>query len=547
MTVAIAVFILATVGYLLFVAGLSTRPPPALASAGAITHFYVFVVPALNEQLVIRNTLDSLLALPAHNTFTIVVDDASTDHTAEIVQSYPMERVLLVHRTPPEARQGKGAALNAAYRVVFERFSTSVDRVVLCVVDADGRLEPNVLDHVEPLFSDPRVGAVQLLVRILNRQRWLTRFQDFEFVSFSSLVQRGRQHLGSVGLGGNGQFVRLSALRSLGDSPWSDCLTEDLDLGLRLAMLGWNNRFTAATAVSQQGVVNLRLLWRQRTRWLQGHLQCWRLTPALVRSDLPSRTVLDLFWYLAAPVVLLVASVLYTGALAATLIAASHSSPTVHASFHTAALLCIWYVFAFGPTKLLATLNRHQPRDVSAGRALVLAHLLVIYNYVWYAAAWRALARMACRRQGWTKTTRIVEISSTVVPLPAVSSVIEPQLDQALIAAPPPRRDLAIPERPAAYQRPEAQGTGTGTGEPFRHRRFRPKGRRSRSPDRSSPRTRPGAWNASPALRISPHLAAERRARRRRRRTLIGSIVVLIVVNLVVGGGYAVLRLTTSS
>ncbi|MGH2968452.1 MAG: hypothetical protein ACRDK0_05240 [Solirubrobacteraceae bacterium] len=48
-------------------------------------------------------------------------------------------------------------------------------------------------------------------------------------MGFSRLVQAGRDPLGSVGLGGNGQFVRLSALQDMGDSPWSRCLTEDLD------------------------------------------------------------------------------------------------------------------------------------------------------------------------------------------------------------------------------------------------------------------------------------------------------------------------------
>ena len=105
-------------------------------------------------------------------------------------------------------------------------------------------------------------------------------------------------------MGGNGQFVRLAALRSLGDAPWSDCLTEDLDLGIRIAISGWNNRFTGATVVSQQGVTDLRVLWRQRTRWIHGHIQCWKLIPDIIRSDLPTRTVADLIYYLAAPFVL---------------------------------------------------------------------------------------------------------------------------------------------------------------------------------------------------------------------------------------------------
>ena len=50
-----------------------------------------------------------------------------------------------------------------------------------------------------------------------------------EFVVFTEIFQRARQRVGSVGLGGNGQFARLTALMSLGDAPWTKCLTEDLD------------------------------------------------------------------------------------------------------------------------------------------------------------------------------------------------------------------------------------------------------------------------------------------------------------------------------
>ncbi len=44
----------------------------------------------------------------------------------------------------------------------------------------------------------------------------LARMQDMEFVIYTEVFQRGRRHLGSVGLGGNGQFMRLSAMLSLG-------------------------------------------------------------------------------------------------------------------------------------------------------------------------------------------------------------------------------------------------------------------------------------------------------------------------------------------
>src|SRR6185312_5621229 len=130
------------------------------------------------------------------------------------------------------------------------------DDVIICVVDADGRLDSHVLEEVNPHFDDPATGAVQVGVRMYNRkQGLLPRLQDMEFVVYGEIFQLARRHIGSVGMGGNGQFMRLSALDSLAGSAWSDCLTEDLDLGVRLLAHGWTNVHCPTAAVHQQAVL----------------------------------------------------------------------------------------------------------------------------------------------------------------------------------------------------------------------------------------------------------------------------------------------------
>ena len=130
------------------------------------------------------------------------------------------DQVWLLSRKAPDARQGKGEALNAAIRFLTSSgrlAGRDPDQVIVVVVDADGRLDPHAVTAVSPYFADPMVGAVQIGVRINNRgSSRLARMQDMEFVIYTEVFQRGRRHLGSVGLGGNGQFMRLSALLSLG-------------------------------------------------------------------------------------------------------------------------------------------------------------------------------------------------------------------------------------------------------------------------------------------------------------------------------------------
>src|SRR3954471_5785398 len=78
--------------------------------------FFVFVLPCLNEEVVIERSLERLLALGGGEFAVLVVDDASADNTASIVERFQGERVWLLRRRLPDAQKGKGQALNAAYR-----------------------------------------------------------------------------------------------------------------------------------------------------------------------------------------------------------------------------------------------------------------------------------------------------------------------------------------------------------------------------------------------------------------------------------------------
>jgi len=373
---------------------------------------YAFLIPCRNEELVLDATLSGL---PADRARVIVIDDGSVDATAAIAAGWADRGVELVRRSAPDAGVGKGAALNAGYRHLMATMPAgrATEDIVVAVLDADGRLGFDAIGVVDSLLAEESVGAVQLGVRIANRRGVLTRFQDLEFVGFSYLMQGARHHLGTVGLGGNGQFTRLAALASLGEEPWNDGLTEDLDLGLRLAITGWRVAFGADAMVEQQGVPNLAALIRQRARWLRGHMQCWRRLPELFRAHLPLLRLLDLLAYLATPAILVAASVLVSivagqAALALVFGAAGILDGTRPDPPGLSTL--VWgYVAAMIPGAVLAWVYHRRAGDVSRWRSLLLAHGLVVYNAVWYLAAWQAVAAIVTRRRGWTKTARVAE------------------------------------------------------------------------------------------------------------------------------------------
>ncbi len=377
--------------------------------------FTVFTIPCLNEEAVIGGTLESLLALPGDDYAVLVVDDGSDDATAQIVRTYESERVHLVRRELPDARRGKGAALNAAFHYLVDSellAKRSPENVVMAVFDADGRIQPEALSAMAGHFRDPRAGAVQLQVEMRNANaNLLTRLQDMEFVVFTEIFQRARQRLGSVGLGGNGQFVRLSALQSLGVEPWSDCLTEDLDLGVRLLLTGWTNNYCPTAAVSQQAVTGLRRWIRQRARWFHGHLQCWRLIPRILRSRLSAALVLDLLWYLLLPCWVLLIPLVGLPVLvgfAVYCFTAPGQAFGVLSADHGLVVLVL-YLVMFGPAAYVSGPVYWLRGRVGLPKAIVLGHAFELYSNFWLIAGWIAVFRVLRRKRGWAKTARVAE------------------------------------------------------------------------------------------------------------------------------------------
>jgi cellulose synthase/poly-beta-1,6-N-acetylglucosamine synthase-like glycosyltransferase len=388
-------------------------------------HFYM-LVPALNEERVIEKTITNLRSLDLRSAMDritiVVVDDASDDRTADIVAEIAERdpRVKLVHTRAPLMRIGKGNSLNQGFAQIMEwREQEAAGSVaplergagaIVGVVDADGVLDQETLTVVAAMFDDPLVGQLQIGVTIQNAEsNMLLRMQDIEFVGFSGFVQRARDYLGSVGLGGNGQFTRLEALSSLGTLPWRrSALTEDLDLGLSLVERGWKTRFTNVVFVHQQGLSYLRPLLRQRTRWIQGHYQCWTHLPKIWRSKrLALVAKLDLSLYLVFVVGVAVVSFVALATLLsyAGLLSAHNSALQSIGSLELRRY--VEMVLLVAPLGLwLGSYQKFSRHPLRWYEIPFYSAVFALYTYVWSIATVRAWSRAITRRRGWTKTSR---------------------------------------------------------------------------------------------------------------------------------------------
>jgi cellulose synthase/poly-beta-1,6-N-acetylglucosamine synthase-like glycosyltransferase len=251
----------ALAGVVLAVVHARRRPAPG-RWAGPVT----VIVPAYNEVGSIEETVVSVVASRwPHPIWVLVVDDGSTDGTADVVESLGLPGVSVIKQ--PNA--GKAAALNRGLA------AARTDVVVL--MDADTLFEPDTIEELVVPFADPLVGASSGNVKVLNRRRLLGRWQHIEYVMGFNLDRRLLAVFGAILTvpGAAGAF-RTIALREMGGVS-EHTLAEDTDLTMALTRRGWRVIYREQAIAWTEAPSNLGDLWRQRYRWCYGTLQAaWK-------------------------------------------------------------------------------------------------------------------------------------------------------------------------------------------------------------------------------------------------------------------------------
>lgn len=394
-----------------------------------------FMIPCRDEETVIGETIDYLQTHFPHANIW-VIDDDSDDATAQIVTAAAQRSPLvhLVQRRRPNARTGKAHALNFAWSLLRDRLpeTADLDRTILVVVDADGRPSANMLDVCAAghLFADPTVGAVQVEVRMSNRDhrtpfpgksrlknllgRTFVRMQDIEFRGPISAIQMSRKYTRTVNVGGNGQLARMSALAGIAgaEGPWRGSLLEDFELGLHLLLGGWRNAYTPDAWVDQEALYSPTRFIIQRARWAQGTMQCFRYLPSIWSSPLNNLGALEISYFLMQPWLQLVGTILYPVPVAVMIYNFIVFPDIMHVWLLNGGsiLLIMYLVIGVGEFLVWGPLYRIRSEPhVSVVTAVGWGISYLLYIYLIYVVAWKAFIQLVARRKNWAKTIRNAE------------------------------------------------------------------------------------------------------------------------------------------
>ncbi len=232
------------------------------------------VVPAYNEERLITRTINTLLSSEGAHFEIIVVDDGSSDRTAQVVlETFAANsRVRFIRQD----NAGKAEALNTGIREARED--------IIVALDADTLFMRDTIAQLAAHFSDPKIGAVAGNAKVGNRMNLITRWQALEYVTSQNLDRRAFEKLNCMTVvpGAVGAWRRKAIIEAGGFL--SDTLAEDADLTMRIVRNGFRVVYEPNAHAYTEAPQTFRAFVNQRFRWMYGTLQaCWKHREILFR------------------------------------------------------------------------------------------------------------------------------------------------------------------------------------------------------------------------------------------------------------------------
>ncbi len=93
-----------------------SEPGQDVSPMSADDFTWVFLVPALNEEVTIADSVQRLLDVRCTRRHIVVIDDGSADRTPAVLAGISSPDLTVLRRNAPDAQLGKADALNDAWR-----------------------------------------------------------------------------------------------------------------------------------------------------------------------------------------------------------------------------------------------------------------------------------------------------------------------------------------------------------------------------------------------------------------------------------------------
>lgn len=230
---------------------------------------YTIITPLYREQRIATRLVTALSRLdyPATKLDIKFVLEADDRETLAALAAIPMPGHIEVIVAPPGHPRTKPRALNIALPLARGHYTV--------IYDAEDVPDPSQLRQAVAAFrrAAPEVACLQARLTIDNTyDTWLTRLFTIEYAALFDVFNPGLADIGSpITLGGTSNHFRTDLLRRVhGWDAWN--VTEDADLGIRLARMGYRV-WDLPSSTLEEAPATLGAWMSQRTRWMKGFMQ----------------------------------------------------------------------------------------------------------------------------------------------------------------------------------------------------------------------------------------------------------------------------------
>ncbi len=376
---------------------------------------YSVLVPAYKEPGVIGKIIAAITALdyPADKLDVRLLLEADDEETIAAARTSVGSAPITIVLVPAAEPRTKPKACNFGLQ--------SATGELVTIFDAEDRPEPLQLRRA--VLALQRLGegfaCVQARLGYFNAtQNMITRWFTIEYGTWFRFLLPGLVSVGApIPLGGTSNHFRTPLLRAL--QAWDPYnVTEDADLGIRLARLGYS--VGVLDSVTEEEANSDFVNWiKQRSRWYKGYLQTWLVhmrRPVDVHRELGWRGAFGLHLFvLGTPLTALINPLFWGLAILWFVQKPSGVAALFPPAVYYVALTC----FVFGNAaviyvNVLTTQVINQPNLLKAGL------LVPAYWVMMSIAAVKAAFQLIFKPSYWEKTSHGL---NTAVAEPAVEII----------------------------------------------------------------------------------------------------------------------------
>jgi cellulose synthase/poly-beta-1,6-N-acetylglucosamine synthase-like glycosyltransferase len=221
------------------------------------------LIPAYNEEVVIKGTIDSLIAAGCSRSHIYVVDDKSTDGTAEIAKTTGVN-VYTVSENGGKAQAQRKAI---QYFLLLERYDW------LIFMDGDTKVDENFLKAFsDAIYNDSTVGLYVGQVKSVKNNHIYSASRAFEYTYGQDVAKQGQSNFNVIYVSpGCASMYRTDVLSMLTIDHMT--LAEDMDLTMQVHRAKFKISYVPDAIVNTQDPSTFKDYHKQILRWYRGFWQ----------------------------------------------------------------------------------------------------------------------------------------------------------------------------------------------------------------------------------------------------------------------------------